>query len=61
LARLREGASSGDKRNFGEMVAKKTPKVYYEMVVSGVNLMRSQLLPSGAVYSRLAEVKLRQS
>jgi len=61
LARLREGASSGDKHNFGEMVAKKAPKVYYEMTVSSVNLMRSQLLPGGAVYSRLAEVKLRQS
>jgi 2'-5' RNA ligase len=61
LARLREGAFSGDKRSFGEMVAKKAPKVYYEMVVGGVNLMRSQLLPGGAVYSRLAEVKLGQS
>jgi 2'-5' RNA ligase len=61
LARLREGASSGDKRSFGEMVAKKSPNFDYEMTVDSVNLMRSQLLPGGAVYSRLAEVKLRQS
>lgn len=61
LARLREVASSGDKRSFGEMVTKKSPKVDYEMTADSVNLMRSQLLPGGAVYSRLAEVKLRQS
>lgn len=61
LARLREGASSGDRGSFGEIVTRKSPKFNYEMVVDGVNLMRSQLLPSGAVYSRLAEVKLGQS
>ncbi|MBM3154016.1 MAG: RNA 2',3'-cyclic phosphodiesterase [Chloroflexi bacterium] len=61
LARLREGALPGDKRSFGEMVTRKSPKIDCEVEVNSVNLMRSQLLPSGAVYSRLGEVKLGQS
>lgn len=61
LARVREGALSQDRQVFGEMVTKKSPKIDYEMAVEGVNLMRSQLLPTGAVYSRLAELKLKQS
>jgi len=58
LARLREGVSPGDRRDFGEMVAKTPAEVSYKFNVSSLNLMKSQLLPGGAVYSRLAEVKL---
>lgn len=59
LARLREGCSPGDRRNLGEMVAKTPVKVNYAMTVNSLSLMKSQLLPGGAVYSRLAEVKLK--
>jgi len=39
----------------------KTPvEVNYEVGVNSVNLMRSQLLPGGAVYSRLAQVRLKK-
>jgi 2'-5' RNA ligase len=59
LARLREGCSPGDRRDFGEMVAKTSIEVSYKFNVSSLNLMKSQLLPGGAVYNRLAEVKLK--
>jgi len=57
LARLRQGTSPQDQRDFGESVMKTPLEVAYEMNVSSLSLMRSQLLPGGAVYSRLAEVK----
>lgn len=58
LARLREGVSPRDRRDFGELVMKTPTEVNYKVRVSSLILMRSQLLPGGAVYSRLAEVKL---
>jgi len=58
LARLREGVSPGDRRDFGEMVTKTPAEVSYKFNVSSLSLMKSQLLPGGAVYSRLTEVKL---
>jgi 2'-5' RNA ligase len=59
LARLRENCSPGDILHFGEMVASSHVEVDYKFTVTSLNLMRSQLFPSGAVYSRLAEVKLK--
>ncbi|OGN91262.1 MAG: 2'-5' RNA ligase [Chloroflexi bacterium RBG_13_50_10] len=59
LARLREGCSPQDKRDIGELVVKTPVEVNYKVNVNSLNLMRSQLLPGGAVYSRLAEVKLK--
>lgn len=58
LARLRENCSPADRLQFGDMVAGTQVEVDYKFTVSSLNLMRSQLLPTGAVYSRLAEVKL---
>lgn len=59
LARLREGVSPQDRRDFGELVLKTPIEVSYKVRVTSLSLMRSQLLPGGAVYSRLAEVKLK--
>jgi RNA 2',3'-cyclic 3'-phosphodiesterase len=59
LARLRENCSPGDRLHFGEMVASSHAEVDYTFTVTSLNLMRSQLLPTGAVYSCLAEVKLK--
>jgi 2'-5' RNA ligase len=59
LARLREGCSSQDKRDVGELVLKTHVDVNYKVNVNSLSLMKSQLLPTGAVYSRLAEVKLK--
>ena len=60
LARLRENCSPGDRLHFGEMVAGSHVEVDYKFTVTSLNLMRSQLFPAGAVYSRLAEVKLKR-
>jgi 2'-5' RNA ligase len=60
LARVRENCSPDDRRNLGELVMKTPVEVDYAMTVNSLNLMRSQLLPGGAVYSRLAEVKLKR-
>ena len=59
LARIRENCSPGDRLRFGETLDGSHVEVDYRFTVSSLNLMRSQLLPAGAVYSRLAEVKLQ--
>jgi 2'-5' RNA ligase len=59
LARLRETASNEDKLRFGEIVAGANIEVDYKFTVASLNLMRSQLLPTGAVYTSLAEVQLK--
>jgi 2'-5' RNA ligase len=59
LARVRENCSPGDRRGLGETVAKTPVAIDYKVTVNSLNLMRSQLSPTGAIYSRLAEVKLR--
>jgi 2'-5' RNA ligase len=59
LARLRENCSPGDILHFGEMLASSHVDVDYNFTVNSLNLMRSQLFPTGAVYSRLSEVKLK--
>ena len=59
LARLRENCSPGDRRDLGEVVMKTPVEVDYKVAVNSLSLMKSQLSPGGAVYSRLAEVKLK--
>src|SRR4030066_293509 len=58
LARVRENCSPGDRRGLGELVMKTPVEIDYKLMVNSLSLMRSQLSPGGAVYSRLAEVKL---
>ena len=58
LARVRENCSPADRLRFGEMVAGTHVEIDYKFTVTGLNLMRSQLRPTGAIYSCLAEVKL---
>lgn len=58
LARIRETASPQNRRDFGELVSKTNFDSTYKIEVSSINLMRSQLLPGGAVYSRLSQAKL---
>jgi len=58
LARLRENCSPADRTEFGEAVAAAHIEIDCKFIASSLNLMRSQLFPTGAVYSSLAEVKL---
>ena len=59
LARIGAKASVQDQRDFGELIAKTPFEFKYKIDVHGLNLMRSQLLPAGAIYTRLAEVMLK--
>jgi len=58
LARIREGASPAERRNFGELVGSTVFKDRYPVEVEAISLMRSQLTPVGAIYSRLCVVGL---
>ena len=58
LARLRDNASSGQRRDFGEAVSKIAGETRLKIPVAAFSLMRSELTPSGAIYTRLAELKL---
>lgn len=60
LARLREKTSPEERRQFGEFLMKAPPGLNHEFSISSISLMRSQLLPVGAVYNRLAEVRLKR-
>ena len=59
LARIRQGASPSERRSFGELVDSTIFEEKYPVEVEAVNLMKSQLTPVGAVYTRLAVVRLR--
>ena len=58
LARMRQGASPGERKSFGELVMSSSLESKYHLDVDAISLMRSQLTPTGAIYSCLAEVKL---
>ena len=59
LGRVQKRASSGDLRRLGELVGASEIGILGQMEVRSVNLIRSDLRPSGAVYTRLAEVELK--
>jgi len=54
LARIRQGASPGERRTFGELVGASRFEEKYYIEVDSINLMKSQLTPAGAIYSRLS-------
>ena len=58
LARVRQGTSPPERRGFGELVGSTLFEDKYHVEVEAVSLMRSQLTPAGAVYTRLSVVGL---
>ncbi|MFH1086964.1 MAG: RNA 2',3'-cyclic phosphodiesterase [Chloroflexota bacterium] len=58
LARVRDGASGPDRAEFGERVGKLSWEAKLSIPVGALSLMRSELKREGAIYTRLAEVKL---
>jgi 2'-5' RNA ligase len=58
LARMREGASPLERRIFGELVSSVLFEDKYHIKVESISLMRSQLTPSGAIYTCLSSVGL---
>ncbi len=61
LARIRQVASSGERKSFGELVVSTSFENKYYIAVDAISLMRSQLTPAGAIYTCLAMVKLQPS
>jgi len=58
IVRLREDTSVQNRQEFGKLVESKNVTIKCPFEVDGISMMRSQLLPTGAVYHRLSEVKL---
>jgi 2'-5' RNA ligase len=58
LARIRQGASPPERRSFGELVGSTVFEDKYHVEVGAISLMRSQLNPAGAIYTRLSAVGL---
>jgi 2'-5' RNA ligase len=58
VARVREGASASERGRFSELVGSATFDGKYDVEVSALKLMRSQLTPVGAIYTCLSVVGL---
>lgn len=58
LARIRQGASPLERRSFGELVGATIFEDKYHVGVGAISLMRSQLMPAGAIYTCLSTVGL---
>ncbi|MEW6142717.1 MAG: RNA 2',3'-cyclic phosphodiesterase [Chloroflexota bacterium] len=58
LARVRDDATPGQRQSLGDMVARTRLESASRFTVGGVNLMRSQLTPKGAIYTCLAMAPL---
>jgi RNA 2',3'-cyclic 3'-phosphodiesterase len=58
LARIRQGASPSERRSFGELVDSAIFEDKYQIGVESVSLMKSQLTPAGALYTRLSGIGL---
>lgn len=58
LGRVGKDAAAGDVRRLGEMVASARVGAIGQMTVGKASLIRSDLKPGGAVYTRLAESTL---
>lgn len=61
LARLRDDVSLSFQRSFGDLIMKTRWQEEETWTVKKVTLMKSQLLPAGPIYSRLAEIELKES
>jgi len=60
LGRVQRGASSSEVREIGQRVAASATGLVGEMAVSTVAYIKSDLRPSGAVYTTLLETELRE-
>jgi 2'-5' RNA ligase len=58
LARIRDVASLPERKSFGELVGSTIFEDKYHIEVETISLMRSQLMPAGAIYTRLSAVGL---
>ncbi len=59
LARVRQGTSPMERRNFGELAMSAEFGASHPVDAKAISLMRSQLTPDGAIYTRLSAVGLQ--
>ncbi len=59
LGRVKRDASPGDRQAVGEMVEKAQVSTVGEVHVTRVSVMKSELRPTGSVYTRLHEIELK--
>jgi len=60
LARLRNQAAFNERQEFGQLLTATRFQVF-NFEVNGINLMKSQLTRSGAIYSRISHVELKKA
>jgi 2'-5' RNA ligase len=61
LGRTRDRISSGERRAIGDLVQETDVPSLGTMAAEGISLIRSDLRPSGAVYTTLREIGLKES
>jgi len=59
LARLRPQASPAERQSLGQLIISTRFASSYPIVVTAINLMRSQLTRQGAIYSQIGSVELK--
>jgi len=59
LGRLRKEVGSGERRRLGQLIEATAAGQLGGMMVEAINVMRSDLKPTGAVYTQLASIKLK--
>jgi RNA 2',3'-cyclic 3'-phosphodiesterase len=59
LGRVREDARSGERQELGKLIGETKENIDIPFNVEAVHLFRSQLKPTGAVYSKIATVELK--
>lgn len=60
LGRVRREVGSGERRRLGQLIGSTATDQLGGMMVEAINVMRSDLKPTGAVYTQLASVKLKE-
>ena len=60
LGRLRDRVSTGERRAVGEVVQTTEAASLSTLAAEGISLIRSDLLPTGAVYTTLREIELKE-
>jgi 2'-5' RNA ligase len=60
LSRVRENSSSAERQSFGQLLQRMRFEAGCSFLAESVDLMRSQLTPAGAIYSRLDSVPLME-
>lgn len=59
LGRIRNEATTNDRQRLGKLLAGTAFKAIHNIEVGGINLMKSQLTPVGAIYTCIGSIKLR--